>query len=63
MLKEVMVGGSYTNKKTGNRYFVLSLGKHTETQEDVVIYVRGDIKADQTIWVRPLELFKEKFEI
>jgi hypothetical protein len=62
MLKQVVIGGTYRNKKTGNLYYVLAKGKHTETLEEMVIYTRrgGD---DTTIWIRPTELFKEKFEI
>lgn len=63
MLEVVNVGETYRNKKTGNHYYVLEKGKHTETQEDLVIYVRLDDIEHEQIWVRPLELFKEKFEI
>lgn len=62
MLKVVMIGGTYRNKKTGNLYYVLAQGKHTETQEEMVIYTRRSDE-DNTTWIRPLELFKEKFEI
>lgn len=67
MLEKVVSGESYRNKKTGNLYYVLGLGKHTETQDEMVMYVRRDnevmLISETQIWVRPLELFKEKFEI
>lgn len=63
MLKVVMSGGTYRNKKTGNHYYVLAQGRHTEPpNEDMVIYVRRD-GDDKTVWIRPTELFKEKFEV
>lgn len=62
MLTIVVNGGTYRNKKTGNHYYVLGIGKHTETGEDFVVYTRRDIE-DKTVWVRPYDLFREKFEI
>lgn len=62
MLEKVMTGGTYRNKKTGNLYYVLAQGKHTETLEEMVIYIRRGYE-DKEVWIRPLELFKEKFEI
>lgn len=62
MLESVKVGNVYRNKKNSNEYLVLDIGKNTEgDMEDVVIYVRCGQIGDQ-IWVRPLWLFKEKFE-
>jgi hypothetical protein len=61
MLEKVVSGSLYRNKKTSNLYYVLAQGKHSETLEDMVIYKRhGDV--DNTVWIRPLELFKEKFQ-
>ncbi len=61
MLKNIVSGNIYRNKKTQNFYYVLTQGKHTETQEDMVIYKKHG-NEDNTIWIRPTELFKEKFE-
>lgn len=50
----------------GNFYQFLEEGKHSETNEEVVIY--KDLKTDK-IWVRPKELFfgevngKKRFEL
>lgn len=52
--------GIYEHYK-GNRYEVLFVGRHTETQEEVVIY-RAE-KAPNEIWVRPVWMFVEKAEL
>lgn len=43
----------------GGIYNVIGMGKHTETQEEVVIYEGTDNK----LWVRPLNMFMEKIEV
>lgn len=48
--------GRYQHFK-GNYYQVLYLGKHSETEELLVIYHPENHKND--IWVRPLEMFNE----
>jgi hypothetical protein len=53
------VGGKYRHYK-GNIYEVLFLGKHTETEEDLVIY-RAVEKPEQ-IWARPLPMWIETVE-
>lgn len=40
MLRYVICGKTYTNIKTDNRYQVIHLGTHSETCENLVIYVR-----------------------
>lgn len=57
MLENVQLNHSYRNIKTQKIYTVLLIGKHSETQELMVVYQRFD-----EIWVRPLDLFREKFE-
>jgi hypothetical protein len=61
MLELVVSGNIYRNNKTKNLYYVLAIGNHTETQEEMVIYRRHD-SDDNSLCIRPLELFKEKFE-
>ena len=39
----------------GNLYRIIEIGKHTETEEAMVIYKREDGTGD--VWVRPLEMF------
>jgi len=48
--------GRYRHYK-GNDYFVLGVARHSETQEEVVVY-RQDY-GDRGLWVRPLEMFQE----
>lgn len=73
MLESVNVGINYRNKKNGKEYLVLARGKNTEgDQEDVIIYTCDELdfgpqtipvyQPPRQIWVRPLWLFKEKFE-
>lgn len=37
------MNGLYRHSKTGNYYVLMHIGKHTETQEDFVIYRRSSI--------------------
>lgn len=57
-----MINQVYENIKTGNRYLVLLIGKHSETLEEMVAYRRIGV-SDKTIWVRPLKLFVQKFNL
>lgn len=45
----------------GNYYLVLHLAKHSETEEDLVVYQA--LYGDRGIWVRPLSMFAEKVEV
>lgn len=58
MLESVEPGRVYRNIKTGNEYYVSAIAKHSETEELMVVYC---LHSDAQIWVRPLELFKQKF--
>jgi len=53
-MAEAKIGQRYRHKK-GGRYWVTGLGKHSETQEDVVIYESLDYG---TTWVRPKDIFE-----
>lgn len=48
------IGGLYRHFK-GNTYVVIGEGTHTETDEDLVIYM--STKLDGKIWCRPKEMF------
>jgi hypothetical protein len=63
MLDKVELLESYTNKKNRQVYQVIGFATHTETGEDMVIYHSKDVCDVYTLYVRPLELFKEKFEV
>jgi hypothetical protein len=46
--------GKYKHFK-GNEYEVLMVGKHTETEEEMVVY--RDPSDPEKVWIRPLEMF------
>ena len=58
--KEVQVDYLYRNIKTGEYYTILHLALHSETKEVMVVY--QDVSCSGSVWVRPLDLFKKKFE-
>jgi len=56
----IKIGKKYKHYK-GNYYLVLHLAKHSETEEDMVVYQA--LYGEMGIWVRPLSMFLEKVEI
>ena len=52
--------GRYRHYK-GNTYQVLGVAKHSETEEDVVVY--RALYGEYGLWVRPLGMFCEKVEV
>lgn len=54
--------GIYKHFK-GNKYLVLGLAKHSETLEDMVVYIPLYDNDTSKIWVRPLELFLDYKEV
>jgi len=52
--------GVYRHYK-GNTYQVIGLAKHSETEEDLVVY--RALYGAFGLWVRPLDIFCEKVEI
>lgn len=55
----IKIGGIYRHFK-GNRYKVLHLAKHSETEEELVVYQA--LYGELGIWVRPLAMFCEEIE-
>ena len=51
--------GLYEHYK-GNRYEVLHLARHSETEEDLVVH--RALYGDRGVWVRPLAMFVETVE-
>ena len=51
--------GIYQHFK-GQRYEVLAVGKHSETEEPLVFYRK--LYDDYSFWARPLEMFAEHVE-
>lgn len=52
------VGAVYEHYK-GNKYLVLAIGKHSETVEEIVVYVSLYDNPASQVWVRPLDMFME----
>ena len=52
--------GRYRHYK-GRDYIILGVARHSETQEDMVVY-RQDY-GDQGLWVRPMGMFLETVEV
>ncbi|MGE5453784.1 MAG: DUF1653 domain-containing protein [Methylocystaceae bacterium] len=58
--RELKIGGKYRHFK-GNEYLVLYLAKHSETEEDMVVYQA--LYGARDIWVRPLTMFLDQKEV
>lgn len=50
--------GKYRHYK-GKTYLVLGVSKHSETLEELVIYICLYDNPESQIWVRPLSMFQE----
>lgn len=50
--------GVYQHYK-GGKYLVLGVAKHSETKEDLVVYVTLYENDMASMWVRPLAMFME----
>jgi hypothetical protein len=49
--------GRYRHYK-GNDYEVIGIARHSETEEELVVYRK--LYGDGSLWVRPLAMFTEK---
>ncbi|WP_342349883.1 DUF1653 domain-containing protein [uncultured Nitrospira sp.] len=56
----VIQPGRYRHYK-GNEYQVIGVAKHSETEEDLVVY--RALYGDCGLWVRPAKMFREKIEM
>ena len=54
--------GTYQHYK-GMKYLVLGVAKHSETLEDLVVYVTLYENERSSMWVRPLKMFTENVTI
>ncbi len=55
----LVAGGTYEHY-SGKRYHVIGLARHTETNEELVIYKSLD---DGNLWVRPVAMFIETISL
>jgi hypothetical protein len=60
LAKSIAVGSVYEHYK-GLRYKILSVARHTETLEELVVYQA--LYGEEGIWVRPLTMFLEDVQI
>ena len=57
-MQEITIGKIYKHYK-GTFYKIIALGKHSETEEDMVVYQsvkNGDV------WIRPKKMWNEKID-
>ena len=54
--------GVYEHYKSGKKYQVLGVAKHSETLEDMVVYEALYENEVSKLWVRPLDMFLEEVE-
>lgn len=54
-MSEITIGKTYKHYK-GNIYKVITLAKHSETLEDMIVY--QSVKTNE-IWVRPKKMWSE----
>jgi hypothetical protein len=57
----VKVGAVYEHYK-GREYYVLAVGKHSETLEEMVTYISLYDNTESQVWIRPLKMFNETVE-
>lgn len=58
---KVEIGAVYKHYK-GNKYLVLAIAKHSETVEELVVYVSLYENPESQVWVRPLTMWNESVE-
>ena len=59
MENEIKVGDIYKHFK-GNVYKIIAIAKHTETEEELIIYQQVD--QPQKVWARPISMFIDIIE-
>lgn len=54
--------GKYRHYK-GNEYLVVGVAKHSETLEELVVYVALYSNQESSLWVRPKAMFLEEVTV
>lgn len=62
MVTNLVLGGLYQHYK-GKNYIVRDLVKHSETLETLVFYECLYENPEGKLWVRPIKMFLESFEV
>lgn len=65
MIQKVPVGSIFEHYK-GMRYEILSIGRHSESEDLQVVYqaqYNDPVFGNRAIWIRPLTMFLEEVEI
>lgn len=57
----IKIGGTYLHYKQ-KKYRVLGVARHSETEEQLVVYECLYDNPSGRLWVRPLEMFQGKTE-
>lgn len=60
MMSTTIKTGRYRHYK-GQEYRVLGCAKHSETEEELVVY--RALYGDRGLWVRPRSMFQEKVQV
>ena len=58
-MEDIVINGIYRHYK-GNLYKVLGFAKHSETEEDLVVYMA--LYKDYCVWVRTIHMWNEIVE-
>ena len=61
MIKQPLIRAGIYQHYKGDKYKVISIAKHTETKEEMVIY--RSLEDEQQLWVRPLSAFTEMIKV
>ena len=62
-MEQPKVGDFYEHSKSGKKYKIIAVGKHSETLEDLVVYEAQYDNLMSKVWIRPLSNFTEEVEI
>jgi hypothetical protein len=60
VMQQTIQPGRYRHYK-GNLYEVIDVERHSETEEELVVY--RCLSGDSSLWVRPLRMFLETVEV
>lgn len=58
--------GKYEHSKSGRKYEVIGLARHSETLEELVVYkalYKSEEFGEGALWVRPKKMFFEKVNL